>query len=425
MASADPRPTVTILYHFFHPDDVVSARHFDDLATGLAERGWRVIVRPSNRACRSGQACFAKRETWNGVEIERVWRPDWSQASNRGRLLNAMWMVKNWSRIGLFSRKFQREAMIVGTDPILSVLAVLPWRLRRPSATIAHWCFDLYPDAAVADGLLSADSWLNRVLTKLTAAAYRRCTFIADLGACMARRLDAAAPGVRTVTLTPWALVEPSEVPASDPAVRRELFGSAELGLLYSGTFGRAHTSSEFLSLARELRGESVGFCFAGRGNRMEELQAEVTAADVNIHFAGFAPEAELERRLTAADIHLVSLRPEWTGTVVPSKFFGALAAGRPVLFAGSPESAIAQWIRQHEVGWVLTQDNVAEVATLLRRLTHAPHELAELREHCHRVYHEHFSKRIVLDRWDQMLRNQLTIVEPVTNRRLEPALAT
>ncbi len=95
------------------------------------------------------------------------------------------------------------------------------------------------------------------------------------------------------------------------------------------------------------------------------------------------------------------------------------------MLFAGSPDSAIAQWIRQHEVGWVLTHDNVAEVATLLRRLTHAPHELAELREHCHRVYHEHFSKRIVLDRWDQLLRNQLAIVEPVPARRLEPALAT
>ena len=78
------------------------------------------------------------------------------------------------------------------------------------------------------------------------------------------------------------------------------------------------------------------------------------------MRFAGFAPESELEKRLAAADIHLVSLRPEWTGVVVPSKFFGSLAAGRPVVFAGGPDSAIARWIHEFGVGWVLTTDNVA-----------------------------------------------------------------
>ena len=52
---------------------------------------------------------------------------------------------------------------------------------------------------------------------------------------------------------------------------------------------------------------------------------------------------------------------------VVPSKFFGSLAAGRPVVFAGGPDSAIAGWIREFGVGWVLTADNVAEVAAELR----------------------------------------------------------
>ena len=46
------RPQVTVLYHYFHPDDVVSARHFDGLCRGLAERGWDVLVRPCNRGCR-------------------------------------------------------------------------------------------------------------------------------------------------------------------------------------------------------------------------------------------------------------------------------------------------------------------------------------------------------------------------------------
>jgi glycosyltransferase involved in cell wall biosynthesis len=123
------------------------------------------------------------------------------------------------------------------------------------------------------------------------------------------------------------------------------------------------------------------------------------------VSFAGFAPESELERRLSAADVHLVSLRPEWTGVVVPSKFFGSLAAGRPTVFAGSPDSAIAGWIREFGVGWVLTPSNREAVAADLRALAADPARLAALQRHCHAVYHEHFSWRVVTDGWDRELR--------------------
>src|SRR5262249_5460105 len=164
----------------------------------------------------------------------------------------------------------------------------------------------------------------------LLRAAYASCDLIADLGSCMRQRLAAYAPPGHKATLVPWALVEPESVERPDPVVRRALFGDSKLGLLYSGNFGRAHSFAEFLDLARVRRDDGVHFCFGVRGNRAEELRSAIGPGDANISLAGFAPEAELEERLTAADIHLVSLRPDWSGLVVPSKFFGALAAGRP-----------------------------------------------------------------------------------------------
>ncbi len=158
----------------------------------------------------------------------------------------------------------------------------------------------------------------------------------------------------------------------SDAEARKELFGDAKLGLLYSGNLGRAHVYRPFVELAKRVEGDSIAFCYAGRGPQMDSLRAEVDAARqsandageraegtvtgglTNIVFAGFASEEQLGKRLAAADVHMVSLAPHWTGTVVPSKFFGALAVGRPVLFAGSRNSAIAKWIEEFGVGWVL-----------------------------------------------------------------------
>jgi glycosyltransferase involved in cell wall biosynthesis len=101
----------------------------------------------------------------------------------------------------------------------------------------------------------------------------------------------------------------------------------------------------------------------------------------------------------------LVSLREEWTGTVVPSKFFGALAAGRGVLFSGSPDSAIAKWIAEHRVGYVVTPNTIEAVAQQLKQLATNPAELVAMRQRCHHVYHTHFSKETQLNRWDTELR--------------------
>ncbi|MCB0058960.1 MAG: glycosyltransferase family 4 protein [Caldilineaceae bacterium] len=398
------KPRLVLLYHFYAPDDVVSAVLYSELGETLAQRGWQVEAWPCNRLHSGGSTTLPLSEQVGGVRVRRVWRPGWKQSSGLGRMLNALWMVAAWSWRAAFFRRPRHEVMLVGSDPVLAVAAAAAWKLFRRRSKVAHWCFDLYPDAAIADGKLAERGAGARLFSAAARAGYRNCDLVADLGSCMQERLLPQIGGHESRTITPWALVEPARAPEPDPGVRCELFGGAKLGLLYSGSFGRAHSYQEFLELARALRGEGVGFCFAGRGHRAEELKQAVTPQDTNITFAGFAEESELEKRLTACDLHLVSLTPEWTGTVVPSKFFGALAAGRGVVFAGSEESSIAQWVREHQVGWVLTPDTMEQTASDLRELAETPEKLLELRSHCHAVYHEHFSRAKMIDKWDAEL---------------------
>jgi glycosyltransferase involved in cell wall biosynthesis len=399
------RPHATVLYHYFHPDDVVSARHLSDLAEGLGRRGWDVTALPCHRGCRDESKTYPRRERWNGIDIRRVWRPNLKQASAKGRILNAAWMLAAWGWHGIVAPRRKREVMIVGTDPILSPLAALPWGFFRRRCRVAHWCFDLYPEAPIAEGMIRESHPAVKLLESMLSVAYKRCSLMVDLGACMGRLLAKYGSKGKALTLPPWALVEPKTVSPPDPATRRELFGDAKIGLLYSGNFGLAHTHAEFLALARKLRGESIAMSFACRGNRLDPLKAAVQPDDTNVRFAGFAPESELEKRLGACDLHLVSLRADWTGTVVPSKFFGALATGRGVIFAGSPDSAIAGWIREHDVGWVLTDATMDAVVADLKRLAADPAELLAMRDRCHAVYQRHFSKEHLLDRWDAELR--------------------
>ncbi|HLK89879.1 MAG TPA: glycosyltransferase family 4 protein [Polyangia bacterium] len=401
-------PRLLLAYHFFHPDDVVSARIFSDLAVEQQRRGWEVSVVTSNRSCFDRARVFPAFEDWNGVQIHRVFRPPWTQSRPLQRLANSGWMTAAWlAKIAALSRSTPFDAVIVGSDPAFSPALARGLRRLLPRAALVHWCFDLYPEAIAAEGATGVVAALVPLARGLMRWGYGAYDALVDIGPRMQERLRAYGTGAAQQTLVPWALAEPPSAQAADPGVRAELYPRAKLGLLYSGTMGRAHDHRAFLALARACRarsGDDVGFCFASRGNRQDELAAAVTPEDTNVRLVPFADEAALRARLGAADIHLVSLQPQWAGVVVPSKFFGSLAVGRPLLYAGPADSEIARWIGQYDVGLTLG-DDVGPVADRLHALARQPEDLARWQANAFAVYRREFSKEVVNDRWDEALR--------------------
>ena len=119
-----------------------------------------------------------------GWSLRRLWRPAFSRSSGLGRILGAAWMVGRWSLLALRPGRGP-DAIVVGTDPILSVCIAMVWRMVRPRTVIAHWCFDLYPEAAYAEGLLRRDGVAAKVFDWALTRSYRACDLIVDIGVCM------------------------------------------------------------------------------------------------------------------------------------------------------------------------------------------------------------------------------------------------
>lgn len=106
---------------------------------------------------------------------------------------------------------------------------------------------------------------------------------------------------------------------------------------MYSGNLGLAHSADEFLAAARRLQDrEDIVFLFVGDGPRMKEVR-EAKAAEglANIRLLDYFPREQLHCSLSLADVHLISMREEMTGIVVPGKLYGVMAAARPTIFIG------------------------------------------------------------------------------------------
>jgi hypothetical protein len=402
-----------VFYQFLHPDEIVSSVLLSEFCRAMAESGWDVTAFPANRRSDHTEESFALRDAWAGVLLRRIWRPLWRQSTSAGRTANALWILLCWMVLACLTTE-SPDAIVIGTDPFFSVLIAPVWRWCHPSTRIVHWCFDLYPEAIYADRSIDHRGLIPRAMRGMMKASYRACDLVADLGQCMAGLLRGYDAQMKLVTLVPWALSEPAE-PLSIAAVERDtIFGNTTLGLMYSGSFGRAHSSSEMLSLMRCLRGESAVLALSVKGNRAAHLRSEVLPDDTNIRFVPFAPADALQARLASADIHVLSLRDSWVGTVIPSKFFGALAVGRPVLFCGPRDCAIGRWIEEYGLGWVLERGTAPAIAEEMRILLRNPEGLGAMRTRCYAAYQEHFSRRVTMAEWQRIL-NAL-IAEPRRN---------
>ena len=402
--------SITLINHFFYPDDVISARIFTDMAEELVKRGWKVRIYTSNRFCRyPKQNIQLKREIWKDIEIFRFYRPSWDQSRNISRVGNALWLFVVW--VIAMCRHSRTSCYIIGSDPQFSQILLPLARLITGRKRIVYWCYDLYPEVIIAANKNPFFRGLARATKPIIRFCYRFTDLIVDLGPYMSSLFKSYNSGVRRITLTPWAIQEPASIPKQDQQYRKSLFGEdVKLGLLYSGNLGTAHEFEIFLQLARYLAKLETGvrFTFAVRGNRVEEFRNSLRKDDTNIRVEGFVSEDELEKHLAAADIHILSLRDKWDGIVVPSKFFGALAVGRPVLYLGSRQSDIGQWLLEYNCGLILHKDNLMQTANRLVEFAQNKSQLYEWQNNAFEAYHKYFSKQKIMDAWEEVLNEEV-----------------
>ena len=327
---------VLLLNQVFHPDVAATGQLAADLAEDLVAAGHEVTV-VTGRGAYAGGERWPARERWRGIEIERVRATSLGKGTLVRRAVDAatFYLAAAWR---LLAGPRPDVILAMSTPPLVASAAALARRLR--GVPFVYWVQDVYPDLAVAFGVLRPGGLACRLLE----AASRFTTASADavvvLGDAMARRLEAkGVPASRLRVVPNWAdgaAVVPLEA-AANPFLRDHGLQGQRV-VLYSGNMGRAHDVGTLLQLARSMPDRAgVTFLFIGDGH----LRGEVEAASrelPNVRLLPYQRRDDLSRSLSAGDVHLVTQRPETLGLLEPSKFYGALAVGRPVLFLGGRE---------------------------------------------------------------------------------------
>ena len=347
-AGASERQRLLVVNRFFDPDASATSQLLTDLVDALDNRGFAVTVFAGRHTYLNTGAVLPARAWRAGVEVRRLRHTGFGRFSLPGRILDSATFAAS-AFLALLTHARPGDVILAKTDPPL--ISVVAWfGARLTGARLVNWCQDLFPENAAAMGVRLMRGVLGGALQALRNASLCGAEMNVAVCSSMAARLAAqGVPRERLTVISNWADGEVIRPLAPQDNPLRAAWGLGERFVVgYSGNLGCAHLVDPVIELITLLADEpKLTFLFIGAGSGYGILRAAIAERRLeNVVFRPYQDRAKLRLSLTAPDLHLVTLRPEWEGLVMPSKLYGALAAGRPILFIGDPEGDAARIVR-------------------------------------------------------------------------------
>jgi glycosyltransferase involved in cell wall biosynthesis len=314
----------------------------------------------------------------DGVKIVRVKSTSYPRSRLMLRGLNYLTYLLQSLRVGL--KQTRPDVILCLTDPpmLADIGLILARRFRAPIVVASQ---DVFPEVAIE--LRRLDNrllvWLLRRMVEFYLVRADRVIAIGDT---MKLRLEEkGAPPAHMRVIPNWveaAAITP-QAKGNDWAREHELDG--RFVVMHSGNVGHAQNLDALVRAATFLRDlDDLSIVIIGDGARRVELLDLATRLQVDsVQFLPYQPRDLLSSSLSAADVHVVGLARGLAGYVVPSRLYGVMAAGRPVIATADADSETALLVEGVDCGVVVEPGRPELLATMIRRAHDGELDLVEM----------------------------------------------
>lgn len=370
-----------LLLNLYYPPDTSATAKMAQSVVGALSLWHDVTVmcgRPSYDSTERHRWRPYQTEIGGRVRTIRVGSTDFPRFKMKKRVLNYVSYAVLAIPLALF---VPCDVVVAMTDPPFQgiVGAIVALLKRKP---YVYNIRDLYPDMAVAGSILKPGS-LAEFWEKLHRWALRRASRVIVLGEDMRARIVAKGvdPARVLIVRDGTEMLPPNTpLPVRDPEVVRAIRGNFSFVLVHAGNLGFYGAWSTLVTAARHLASEEVSLVFVGDGAQRSQVEASAAGAG-NVRFLEFFPASKIPSVLAAADAHVITVKRGLEGVIVPSKMYGILAAGKPIVAVAPNETDVVSLGVQRGFAVAADPDRPAEVVSAVRALASDPHKLKTMGE--------------------------------------------
>ncbi len=372
--SAKNHPEVLILCQLFYPELVSTGQTLTELCEVLVDLGVKIEVVCGPPTIIDRKTKIPRYLEHKEIKIKRVWGTRFPKLSFSGKFFNQVTFALSVFFHLLFD--FSRRPILVVTNPpfLGAICAILRAAGGNP---YIYLLFDVYPDTAIKLGVIKDKSliaklwdWWNSIILKKASAVIVLGRRMKEVILNKGKRISSLHDKIHLVHV--WSddrKIQPLDR-INNPFIKKWNL-NGKFVVSYSGNMGRFHDLETIMESAKELKAnKDILFLFIGEGYKkkwMEEYAKKWKLT--NCQFHTYVNRDDLGLSLACAHVGLVSLLPGQEGLSVPSKTFGTLAAGVPVIAVMPRTSEIALIMEENNCGIVVEPGDVHGLVNSIERL--------------------------------------------------------
>lgn len=356
---------VAILCQYFYPEHVSSATLPTELAIGLQKKGLTVGVLSGfpQEYVESKKTKVDLPDDLVDIDIKRVKYTTFNNKSKFGRIFNFFSLFLAMLTQFFYLKKFKK--IIVYSNP--PILPLIPYAVNKLWKTeFIFVAFDVYPDNALKMKGIKENGIIHKLMNFINKRVYKNASHVVLLGEEMKKYVVDNKIAVKESNLEVIPNWFSNEQVLKNKKVMNLNFKNIKENykfiVLYSGNMGAFQDVDTILQGILSFKNRNdIFFVFSGHGNKLEYVKDFLKKNDVsNSKVYGFLQGQDYADILAISDVCLVSLEVGIEGLGVPSKTYGYLAAGKPVVAIMSSETDIAKDLHRTSSGVNIQQGDVS-----------------------------------------------------------------
>lgn len=389
---------ILFLCQYFYPETLSSAVLPYELATEFFEHGYTVsaLVGYPNEYLKSNYNVPLKQNV-HGINVERLKYTGVDRHSKLGRVAN---ILSFSMAVMAHPQKIKKADVLICTTnpPLLPYVASI--YAKRYHKKLVVIVYDVYPDAPIRLGYLGKDSKIAVAFNKLYESVFRYCFRIVVLSTEMKDyMIHYKKIKEDKVSVIPnWY---------RDVHKNVEYMPKLPITIFYGGNMGEAQEMDTLIEAIKALKDDDrFNFIFVGQGSQKEKIEKIVKDERLrNCKVYDFLEKQIYDQLIENATLTVLSLKQEICGLGSPSKFYGYLAAKKPVIAIVPEDTDVARDIEEYRAGAYIPFGESDKLVEFLINCAERLEDLKSMSENAYKLFLDKYTLAKSFAKYEEIVR--------------------